>query len=140
MKNQYSDIVIMISSLCDIWPVFIKVEGRLPDDWHGHVTALSIAGDYRRLHLAAELMNRLEEVSENKKALFVDLFVRKSNQVAVKMYEKLGYVIYRYCTILLLLFFDLHHKVCLCAHECIVINVVCNKEFSREGFCNLMQL
>ncbi|CAK8680095.1 unnamed protein product [Clavelina lepadiformis] len=72
-----------------------KVEGRLPDDWHGHVTALSIAGDYRRLHLAAELMNRLEEVSENKKALFVDLFVRKSNQVALKMYEKLGYVIYR---------------------------------------------
>ena len=72
------------------------MEGRSHDDWHGHVTALSVAGEYRRLKLAAELMTRLEKVSENKKALFVDLFVRKSNQVAVKMYEKLGYVIYRY--------------------------------------------
>uniref|UniRef100_H2ZQQ9 N-alpha-acetyltransferase 20 n=1 Tax=Ciona savignyi TaxID=51511 RepID=H2ZQQ9_CIOSA len=72
-----------------------KVEGRAPDDWHGHVTALSVSSEFRRMRLAAELMRRLEEVSEKKKAMFVDLFVRKSNQVAVKMYEKLGYVVYR---------------------------------------------
>ena len=73
-----------------------EVEGRAPEDWHGHVTALTVGNEYRRLKLAAELMTRLEDVSENKKALFVDLFVRKSNQVAVTMYEKLGYVVFRY--------------------------------------------
>ncbi|XP_078491433.1 N-alpha-acetyltransferase 20-like [Ciona intestinalis] len=72
-----------------------KVEGRTPDDWHGHVTALSVSSEYRRMRLAAELMKHLEDVSEKKKAMFVDLFVRKSNQVAVKMYEKLGYIVYR---------------------------------------------
>ena len=32
--------------------------------WHGHVTALTVAPEYRRLGLAAKLMNILEEVSE----------------------------------------------------------------------------
>lgn len=71
-----------------------KIEGR-GKDWHGHVTALSVANDFRRLHLAAELMDRLEQVSDDKKGFFVDLFVRKSNNVAVNMYKKLGYVVYR---------------------------------------------
>ena len=30
-----------------------------------------------------------------KRAYFVDLFVRVSNKVAIDMYEKLGYVVYR---------------------------------------------
>jgi len=71
-----------------------KVEGR-GKDWHGHVTALSVASEFRRLHLGGELMERLEQVSDDKKGYFVDLFVRKSNDVAVNMYKKLGYVIYR---------------------------------------------
>lgn len=29
------------------------------------------------------------------KGLFVDLFVRKSNVVAIKLYENLGYTVYR---------------------------------------------
>jgi N-terminal acetyltransferase B complex catalytic subunit len=40
-----------------------KVEG-MGESWHGHVTALSVAPDYRRLGLAAGLMNYLEDVSE----------------------------------------------------------------------------
>ncbi|KAJ1517799.1 N(alpha)-acetyltransferase 20, NatB catalytic subunit [Coelomomyces lativittatus] len=28
-------------------------------------------------------------------AFFVDLFVRESNQVAIQMYQKMGYIIYR---------------------------------------------
>ncbi|KAK3749913.1 hypothetical protein QZH41_017359, partial [Actinostola sp. cb2023] len=30
-----------------------------------------------------------------KNAFFVDLFVRVSNQIAVNMYKKLGYIVYR---------------------------------------------
>lgn len=71
-----------------------KAEGR-GDNWHGHVTCLSIAPEYRRLGLAASLMHGLEQVSESKRCYFVDLFVRVSNKVAVGMYERLGYTVYR---------------------------------------------
>ncbi|CAH2258777.1 N-alpha-acetyltransferase 20 [Pararge aegeria] len=71
-----------------------KAEG-LGENWHGHVTALSVNPDYRRLGIAATLMNILEEVSEKKKAYFVDLFVRVSNKVAINMYKNLGYIVYR---------------------------------------------
>ncbi|KAG6776338.1 hypothetical protein POTOM_019844 [Populus tomentosa] len=72
-----------------------KVEGQ-GESWHGHVTAVTVASEYRRQQLAKKLMNLLEEISDKiDKAYFVDLFVRASNTPAIKMYEKLGYVIYR---------------------------------------------
>lgn len=66
-----------------------------PSDWHGHVTAISVASQYRRLGLAAALMKTLEDISDQKKCFFVDLFVRVSNTVAVAMYRNLGYVVFR---------------------------------------------
>lgn len=40
-----------------------KAEGS-NENWHGHVTALSVANEYRRLGLAATLMKHLEDISE----------------------------------------------------------------------------
>ena len=40
-----------------------KAEGRL-ENWHGHVTALTVAPQYRRLGLAAQLMSGLEDISD----------------------------------------------------------------------------
>ncbi|KAJ0982297.1 hypothetical protein J5N97_010552 [Dioscorea zingiberensis] len=72
-----------------------KVEGQ-GESWHGHVTAVTVASEYRRQQLAKKLMNMLEDISDKMdKAYFVDLFVRASNMPAIKMYEKLGYIIYR---------------------------------------------
>lgn len=87
-----------------------KAEGH-GENWHGHVTALTVSPDFRRLGLAATLMTFLEEVSERymileciscinfnffrKRAYFVDLFVRVSNKVAINMYTNLGYIVYR---------------------------------------------
>ncbi|XP_054714102.1 N-alpha-acetyltransferase 20-like isoform X1 [Uloborus diversus] len=71
-----------------------KAEGH-GENWHGHVTALTVAPEYRRLGLAATLMAGLEDISEKKRAYFVDLFVRVSNRVAVDMYKQLGYSVYR---------------------------------------------
>ncbi|XP_076904224.1 N-terminal acetyltransferase B complex catalytic subunit NAA20-like [Bidens hawaiensis] len=72
-----------------------KVEGQ-GESWHGHVTAVTVAPEFRRQQLAKKLMNLLEDISEKiDKAYFVDLFVRASNTPAIKMYEKLDYVIYR---------------------------------------------
>uniref|UniRef100_A0A0N5AVQ4 N-alpha-acetyltransferase 20 n=1 Tax=Syphacia muris TaxID=451379 RepID=A0A0N5AVQ4_9BILA len=71
-----------------------KAEGE-GENWHGHVTAVTVAPSYRRLHIAARLMQSLEDISTMKKCYFVDLFVRVSNAVAIKMYGTLGYVVYR---------------------------------------------
>ncbi|EKX54063.1 hypothetical protein GUITHDRAFT_156912 [Guillardia theta CCMP2712] len=72
-----------------------KAEG-LGENWHGHVTALTVAPEFRRIGLAHHLMNELEEISEKKHdGYFVDLFVRVSNTLAINMYQKFGYSIYR---------------------------------------------
>ena len=71
-----------------------KCEGT-GKDWHGHVTALTVAPDYRRLGVGQRLMRHLEDVSEAGKMYFVDLFVRKSNSNAITMYQKMGYTTYR---------------------------------------------
>ena len=63
---------------------------------HGHVTAVTVSPEYRRLGVAKKLMKELEEISNTiYNGYFVDLFVRQSNSLAIKMYEGLGYVVYR---------------------------------------------
>lgn len=63
---------------------------------HGHVTALSVAAEYRRLHLGRNMMELLERMSDKvHHGFFVDLYVRHSNHKALRMYEGLGYSVYR---------------------------------------------
>ncbi|CCJ29760.1 unnamed protein product [Pneumocystis jirovecii] len=72
-----------------------KVEG-VGKQWHGHVTALSVALEYRRLGIARNLMKLLEDVSENMhNGYFMDLFVRLSNLAAINMYKSFGYSVFR---------------------------------------------
>lgn len=72
-----------------------KAEGNYTS-WHGHVTALTVAPQYRRLGLAKQMMDELERVTDRVyRGYFVDLFVRVSNEIAIGMYEKLGYSVYR---------------------------------------------
>jgi ribosomal protein S18 acetylase RimI-like enzyme len=40
-----------------------KVEGNT-DNWHGHVTCLSVAPEFRRQGVSKELMNVFEKISE----------------------------------------------------------------------------
>jgi len=77
-----------------------KVEGDKEDDfkknWHGHVSAVTVAPQFRRQGLARSLMDYLEEVTiKRHNGFFVDLFVRPSNEVAINMYKSLGYIVYR---------------------------------------------
>ena len=66
------------------------MEHYLP--WHGHVTALSVAPQYRRLGLAKDLTQALERGCEDQNAWFVDLFVREGNDTATGLYKGMGYV------------------------------------------------
>lgn len=72
-----------------------KAEGR-GKLWHGHVTAVTVSPEYRRLGVATQLMDYLETVSQEiYNAIFVDLFVRVSNKLAQVMYANLSYTVYR---------------------------------------------
>ena len=72
-----------------------KAEG-LGSNWHGHISAVTVAPKYRRLGLAAMLIEYLEDITEEvHDAYFVDLFVRMSNLLAINMYKKFGYIVYR---------------------------------------------
>jgi N-terminal acetyltransferase B complex catalytic subunit len=48
---------------CTLFAVMGKAEGH-GENWHGHVTALTVSPEFRRLGLAATLMAWLEDVSE----------------------------------------------------------------------------
>eukprot|EP01036_Dinobryon_divergens_P029420 gene29420-38514_t len=64
--------------------------------WHGHVTAVTVSPEYRRLGVATQLMAYLETASDSVyTAFFVDLFVRVSNGLAQLMYTNLGYSVFR---------------------------------------------
>jgi N-terminal acetyltransferase B complex catalytic subunit len=72
-----------------------KAEGK-GIEWHGHVTAITVAPEYRRLSLAKKMMSLLEHVSDKTyRGYFVDLYVRCTNTIAIDMYEGLGYSVYR---------------------------------------------
>lgn len=72
-----------------------KAEGA-QTEWHGHITAISVAPEYRRLSLARNMCQRLEFASDEiYKGYFVDLYVRCNNALAIKMYEGMGYSVYR---------------------------------------------
>ncbi|KAK2949517.1 putative N-alpha-acetyltransferase 20 [Blattamonas nauphoetae] len=66
-----------------------KAEG-VADNWHGHVTAVSVSPFYRRLHLGDSLMKHVERVSEIDDCYFVDLFVRVSNKYEVSLIKRHG--------------------------------------------------
>jgi N-terminal acetyltransferase B complex catalytic subunit len=63
--------------------------------WHGHITVLTIAPQYRRLGYATLLTAALEKACNQQNTWFVDLFVRSSNTLAIEMYKKLGYSVFR---------------------------------------------
>ncbi|KAF2837888.1 acyl-CoA N-acyltransferase [Patellaria atrata CBS 101060] len=63
--------------------------------WHGHVTALTVAPEFRRQGHARTLTAALERACERENCWFVDLFVRVDNHTAIAMYRKMGYTVYR---------------------------------------------
>ncbi|PWW77397.1 hypothetical protein C7212DRAFT_312553, partial [Tuber magnatum] len=72
-----------------------KAEGTTKD-WYGHVTAVTVAPEYCRLSLAKTIMDELEHVTTSVyNGNFVDLSVRVSNKITIRMYEGRRYLAYR---------------------------------------------
>ncbi|CAK77295.1 unnamed protein product (macronuclear) [Paramecium tetraurelia] len=76
-----------------------KIEGEKANNnkqnWHGHISAITVAPEYRRQGVARFLMNYIEDVTNSQNGWYVDLFVRPSNKIAVLMYQNFGYEIYQ---------------------------------------------
>lgn len=73
-----------------------KTEGQLAKlEYHTHITAVTISPQYRRISLASKLCLVLEQISDVQHTLFIDLFVKVTNALGRKLYEKLGYSVYR---------------------------------------------
>uniref|UniRef100_A0A060SZF1 ARAD1C04532p n=1 Tax=Blastobotrys adeninivorans TaxID=409370 RepID=A0A060SZF1_BLAAD len=73
-----------------------KSEGR-GQEWHSHVTAVTVDYDHRRLGIARQLVRHLEHVSSEDSigCYFMDLFVRTSNKTAIDMYKRMGFSVFR---------------------------------------------
>lgn len=66
-----------------------------PLPWHGHITILTVSPPYRRLGYAKLLTSALERSCNQSSAWFVDLYARASNTLAIDMYKRMGYSVFR---------------------------------------------
>ncbi|XP_045151110.1 N-alpha-acetyltransferase 20 [Echinops telfairi] len=84
-----------------------KAEGSVArEEWHGHVTALSVAPEFRRLGLAAKLMELLEEISERLAAILFSAHSSPQNNTV----RSTGWKPYTY--VLHVLIFGYLHYLC----------------------------
>ncbi len=69
----------------------------------GYISAFNVSGEvslgnlavkkeYRKAGVATALLNKLESVSRAQNAEFITLEVRASNEAAIRLYDKLGFV------------------------------------------------
>ncbi|XP_059664416.1 N-terminal acetyltransferase B complex catalytic subunit NAA20-like [Cornus florida] len=66
------------------------------DYWHGQIFGLALAPEYHIIQFAKNLANHLEDIFDHTDAAFyVDLILRASHSWKIKMFEELGYVIYK---------------------------------------------
>lgn len=72
-----------------------KVEGK-GLEWHSHISAISVSPEFRKLGVAKRLLDHFEKVSEDSHfCYFADLYVRVTNVVAIDMYKRRGYTVFR---------------------------------------------
>ncbi|KAL8944187.1 MAG: hypothetical protein Q9216_000611 [Gyalolechia sp. 2 TL-2023] len=94
-ENQKGQIVAYVMGKVEEDPDYIKIMGDKYLPWHGHVTALTVAPQYRQMGLAKQLTAQLDGACEQENAWFMDLFVRVSNKTAISMYKRMGYSVFR---------------------------------------------
>ncbi|GMM49148.1 peptide alpha-N-acetyltransferase complex B subunit [Starmerella bacillaris] len=66
-------------------------------DWHSHISAVTVSKNYRRLGIGKLLVDQLvvSSEAEEQNCYFMDLYVRTTNAVAVRMYKNMGFSTFR---------------------------------------------
>ncbi|KAH0477653.1 MAG: uncharacterized protein KVP18_000417 [Porospora cf. gigantea A] len=71
-----------------------KTEG-VGEEWHVHVTAITVCPEYRGTGVARTLLTKLERTGKSARARFCDLYVRIDNAAAVQFYRRNGYYVHQ---------------------------------------------
>jgi ribosomal-protein-alanine acetyltransferase len=58
---------------------------------YGHIVTLNIPHDYRRKHVATQLLQEIQAILRQRGITEIRLEVREDNHAAVKLYQTLGY-------------------------------------------------
>lgn len=87
LKNDFANYLVCddagdIAAYGGIWVVFEEA----------HITSVAVAIQYRGQGVGSDLMRELEKIARAKHATRILLEVRPSNQAALAMYDKLGFV------------------------------------------------
>ncbi|EES99651.1 Acetyltransferase [Giardia duodenalis] len=65
-------------------------------EYHVHISAVTVAPEYRRQGVSRSLIDRLEnDIGRAFNCTFCDLFVKATNSTAISVYQNLNYVVYR---------------------------------------------
>ena len=98
----YNEYLTHFPEQCYVTDSYDRIEGYMigkdegsRDEYHVHVSAVTVAPEYRRLRVSQRLMGQLENVGNTFGCKFCDLFVREHNDGANAFYQKLEYVIFR---------------------------------------------
>ena len=72
-----------------------KVEGS--QEYHSHISAVTVDKMYRRIKISSDvLLDCFKNISDYiSKVKFIDLFVKCDNALALRLYEKIGYQVFR---------------------------------------------
>ncbi|MEN6349807.1 MAG: ribosomal protein S18-alanine N-acetyltransferase [Syntrophomonas sp.] len=86
-NNKFASYVIcdvrgQVAGYAGIWVVFEEA----------HVTNVAVSRNYRQAGIGEALMEELERIARNKKATRILLEVRPSNNPALAMYRKMGFL------------------------------------------------
>jgi len=87
LKNDFANYLVCddggeIAAYGGVWVVFEEA----------HITNVAVAIRYRGQGVGSDLMKELEKIARSKHATRILLEVRPSNQVALAMYDKLGFI------------------------------------------------
>ena len=65
--------------------------------WHiineGHITNIAIHKDYRKKGIGSKIVSKLIEIAKEKEMIGITLEVRKSNEIAINLYKKQGFLL-----------------------------------------------
>lgn len=87
LKNNFATYLV-----CDVAGEVAAYGGMWVIFEEAHITNIAVDPNYRNIGMGKTLMLELEKVAKQKKALRIMLEVRPSNNVALNLYESLGYI------------------------------------------------
>lgn len=87
-ENPYSNLYVYtiddkIVGYCDLWLIFE----------HAEIATIAVSKDYRKNHIGQKLMEHIELLAIDNCCETISLEVRVSNQSAINLYKKCGFII-----------------------------------------------